>query len=260
MRHCPVCLGRVAPDQYENHMRSHSKDEVLAALLRATPSLQPSSYLPPASSTSSTRPAANAGPLIVPQVIPGMSMVMSPVLIPQQNGPPIIVNVPSYFHPNLLTSTAGPTETSSSSVSNAISLPPTTARLEPQMIGPDPVIEPKSVSKAQVGSPRPGPSRLEESNVEPLAEDLISQRVLTVETVNDLMNAQDLLKSNDDIQIVVANDLLETNEFKQFMSHLNLPSSANNPDSLNANHVPPNTPMTTRPPSATPKDDLDYAR
>lgn len=31
----------------------------------------------------------------------GMGMVMSPVLIPQQNGPPLIINVPSYVYPNI---------------------------------------------------------------------------------------------------------------------------------------------------------------
>ncbi len=40
---------------------------------------------------------------------PGMSMVMSPVLVPQQNGPPIIFNVPMMCPtPNMLnSSTAG---------------------------------------------------------------------------------------------------------------------------------------------------------
>ena len=48
----------------------------------------------------------------MPGMIPGisslgMSMVMSPVLIPQQNGPPIIFNVPMmYPPPNMLNSSA----------------------------------------------------------------------------------------------------------------------------------------------------------
>ena len=72
-----------------------------------------------------------------------------------------------------------------------------------------------------------------------------------MKTVNDLRNAQILLKSNDDIQIVVANELLETAEFKDFMSHLNLPQQTQH-QLQDANHVPPNTPITTRPSSAVP--------
>ena len=68
--------------------------------------------------------------------------------------------------------------------------------------------------------------------------------------MSDLVNAQMLLKSNEDIQIVVANDLLETNEFKTFMSHLNLPPQQHATDTKS--QVPPNTPMTTRPPSCAP--------
>ena len=64
------------------------------------------------------------------------------------------------------------------------------------------------------------------------------EKICTVETVSDLINAQMLLKSNEDIQIVVANDLLETSEYKAFMSH-----------------VSPNTPMATRTPSIGP--DID---
>ena len=62
-----------------------------------------------------------SSPLIMPGMIPGMStlgmggmnpgmsMVMSPVLVPQQNGPPIIFNVPMMCPtPNMLnSSTAG---------------------------------------------------------------------------------------------------------------------------------------------------------
>lgn len=74
-----------------------------------------------------------------------------------------------------------------------------------------------------------------------------------MQTISDLRNAQQLLKSNDDVQIVVANELLETAEFKDFMNHLNLlPQHDYNNGANNANHVPNNTPMTTRPPSATP--------
>jgi hypothetical protein len=86
------------------------------------------------------------------------------------------------------------------------------------------------------------------------------EKICTVETVSDLINAQMLLKSNEDIQIVVANDLLETSEFKTFMSHLNLPPQTPHPDDdreISSNHAPHNTPMTTRPPSIGPDIDLD---
>ena len=34
MQHCPVCLGRVSSELFNAHMSSHSKDEVVSALLR----------------------------------------------------------------------------------------------------------------------------------------------------------------------------------------------------------------------------------
>ena len=86
------------------------------------------------------------------------------------------------------------------------------------------------------------------------------EKICKVDTVSDLINAQMLLKSNEDFQIVVANNLLETSEYKAFMSHLNLPPQTPHPDDdreISSNHVPPNTPMTTRPPSIGPDIDLD---
>jgi len=82
--------------------------------------------------------------------------------------------------------------------------------------------------------------------------------VCTVQSVSDLQNA---LKSEEDVQIVVPNELLETNEFKSFISTLNsFPLHEGNnaassspacgrsqPDSCTA---PPNTPNQTRPSSA----------
>ena len=84
---------------------------------------------------------------------------------------------------------------------------------------------------------------------------------------------QDALKSDDDIQIVVPNELLETSEFKSFISSLNsfpvegsaFASSSSLPGTSSASTsevkpaassgqstaAPPNTPNTTRPPSAT---------
>ena len=83
--------------------------------------------------------------------------------------------------------------------------------------------------------------------------DKSNSNVCTVQTVTDLQNA---LKSEDDIQIVVPNELLETSEFKTFISTLNsfplnevqTPLNANSNEACNA---PPNTPNTTRPPSTT---------
>ena len=86
------------------------------------------------------------------------------------------------------------------------------------------------------------------------------EKICTVETVSDLIDAQILLKSDEDFQIVVANDILESNEYKTFISHLNLPPQTPHPDDdreISSNHVPPNTPMTTRPPSIGPDIDLD---
>ena len=49
----------------------------------------------------------------------GMSMVMSPILIPQQNGPPMIINVPSYVYPpNMLPSTGSTATTSTPAAAN----------------------------------------------------------------------------------------------------------------------------------------------
>ena len=90
-----------------------------------------------------------------------------------------------------------------------------------------------SPTKDSVSSPRKSP-----------------EEICTVETVSDLISAQVLLKSNEDFRIVVANDLLETSEFKAFMSHLNDDDSE-----ISSNHIPPNNPMTARPPSIGP--DID---
>ena len=67
------------------------------------------------------------------------------------------------------------------------------------------------------------------------------EKICKVDTVSDLINAQMLLKSNEDFQIVVANNLLETSEYKAFMSHLNLPPQISHPDNdreILSNHTP----------------------
>ena len=71
------------------------------------------------------------------------------------------------------------------------------------------------------------------------------EKICSVETVSDLINAQILLKSDEDFQIVVANDILETNEYKTFISHLNLPPQTGqtaHPDDDREISVLPNTP------------------
>lgn len=93
----------------------------------------------------------------------------------------------------------------------------------------------------------------------------------TVQTITDLQNA---LKSEDDIQIVVPNELLETAEFKTFISNFNSfpmpPSNRKNPKTSpttstsiqqasgsNAKcSTPNNTPVNTRPPSVEISDDI----
>ena len=119
-------------------------------------------------------------------------------------------------------------------MASAASLPPNLNQIASSASSPR-IIEP--------GSPKPGPSRERGEGSE-------VQKICTVETVNDLKDAQMLLKNDEDVQIVVAHNLLETNEFKSFMSHLNLPASQT-PKSENQkpSQVPPNT----RVPSPDPK-------
>ena len=114
-----------------------------------------------------------------------------------------------------------------------------------------------------LSSPKPGTSSSFISATTPIAtatsgisnnsptKDLVSsprkspEKICTVETVSDLKKAQILLKSDEDIQIIVANTILETSEFKTFMSHLNLPPQTPHPDGdreISSNPVLPNTP------------------
>ena len=98
-------------------------------------------------------------------------------------------------------------------------------------------------------SPKPGTSSsFRSSTKDPVSSPRISpEKICSVETVSDLINAQILLKSDEDFQIVVANDILETNEYKTFISHLNLPPQTGltpHPDDreISSNPVLPNTP------------------
>ncbi len=152
---CPVCRARVTPDLYPGHLASHSKDEIVAALVggqgpgsgaavpmppraaavfpsagpflaaaAAAPAAQ--RLRPPAPTQGPTAPlslpilqAAAGGsgpsqpsqpqqqppavvpPLFMPQMMGMMQVMSSPCLIPQPNGPPLLVNMPSYVYPNM---------------------------------------------------------------------------------------------------------------------------------------------------------------
>ena len=135
----------------------------------------------------------------------------------------------------------------------------------------------------QPSSPQPSTSRglapdeaksKSPAKVEPVhsMDENSNSNVCTVQTVSDL---QDALKSDDDIQIVVPNELLETSEFKSFISSLNSfpvegpafasslfppggaaseakpAGKAGGQSAAGGQQAPPNTPNTTRPPSTT---------
>ena len=221
---CPVCLGRVPPEAFNGHMASHTKDEVLAALLRQNTSGLIRTPTPMIMPQMPHMPQ-------MPQMPLGMSMVMSPVLIPQQNGPPIIFNVPSYVYPNLLSNASTPTTPSAPATTTA-SVPLQSRSQTPQTLPLTPTV------RSDVRSPMPGPSSAAQQSEE-------VQKICTVETINDLKDAQMLLKTDEDVQIVVAHNLLETNEFKSFMSHLNLPSASTSQNSESKSLVPPNTRVPT---------------
>ena len=94
-------------------------------------------------------------------------------------------------------------------------------------------VENNSPAKDPVSSPRKSP-----------------EKICTVEKVSDLIDAQILLKSDEDFQIVVANDILESNEYKTFISHLNLPpqtGQTNHPDDREiSSNAPEPQPSTSR--------------
>ncbi len=142
MSSCPVCMGRMASGMLSTHMSGHSKEEILAALINRDTSQQPpnahqqqpshhflaassngsSTTTLPASSQMSLLPAAaasqqssgnsnsssmvNLSPLFMPQMMGMMQVMSSPCLIPQPNGPPLLVNMPSYVYPGMLSAAA----------------------------------------------------------------------------------------------------------------------------------------------------------
>ncbi|TRY61494.1 hypothetical protein TCAL_02143 [Tigriopus californicus] len=127
--------------------------------------------------------------------------------------------------------------------------------------GSSPMTSAASTSSVLTASPTPQPREVVAGPV--IKSELSdsgqssSYNVCTVETVSDLANA---LKY-DDVQIVVPNELLETNDFKSFISTLNSIPAHDSPGSSGHHFehmksdpdcaAPPNTPNQTRPPSVT---------
>ena len=67
MQHCPVCLGRVSAELFNSHMSSHSKDEVVSALLRQ-PLPGGLNFTSP-SLAQSSNPGSNPGPSSIPATV-----------------------------------------------------------------------------------------------------------------------------------------------------------------------------------------------
>ena len=85
-----------------------------------------------------------------------------------------------------------------------------------EFITVEPVPSTSKVEPAEVAEPEPKRDEVDKVKVE--KEEDGNSNVCTVQTVVDLQNA---LKCDEDIQIVVPNELMETNEFKSFISTLN---------------------------------------
>ena len=274
---CPVCLVDFPSPGLQEHMKIHSKDEIVAALLQrsdgaAAPVLRapqapltrvqgavsmpsrvpfidassaaysgirlpPMAPVTPSGNTQpmaptvmiSQVPAAGNGPQ-QPVILPTQPqtnqshqvMFMSPVLIPQPSGPPIMMNMPSYVYHNPVGLVGGifsgvpPTATAVTATS-----PRKQSRKKAEVPQPTQEIA-QDLSPNREPEPVAGPSGLK-------AED--GRKVCSVSSVSAL---QKVLQSEEDVQIVVPNDLLETEEFKSLIGAM----------------TPNNTPATTRPPSA----------
>ena len=74
---CPVCLGRIPPQHFNSHMTNHSKDEIVAALLRqTTPVTIPQVPGVTNSTAATTTPNLNSNGL--PQPYPGFHFMATP--------------------------------------------------------------------------------------------------------------------------------------------------------------------------------------
>lgn len=148
MSSCPVCLGRVTSALLSRHMASHSKEEILSALIsrqegpgaasgaannsvgmhfmaqQQQQRLQASQ--PPPASRFGPSPGSSSSPyLFMPQMMGLMQVLPSatPCLIPQPNGgPPILVNMPSYVY--------NPAAAAAAGIPNLL-LPPNTSSFPP---------------------------------------------------------------------------------------------------------------------------------
>ena len=82
---CPVCLGRIAPHLFNGHMSNHSKEEIVAALLRqTTPASVPQVPISipettaPSSSTSNSQNNVPNNNGLPPQPYPGFHFMATP--------------------------------------------------------------------------------------------------------------------------------------------------------------------------------------
>ena len=77
---CPVCLVRIAPQLFNAHVTNHSKEEIVAALLRQTAPASvpqvPISIPGATPSTSNSQNVPNNGGL--PQPYPGFHFMATP--------------------------------------------------------------------------------------------------------------------------------------------------------------------------------------
>ena len=127
---CPVCLGRIPGPLLSSHMAAHSKDDIVAALLQQQRAADPRPAPPQPDNTGIhfladvatyphghqaisrllPRPVNNPAPSTAPVMpsifMPQMMVMSSPCLIPQPNGPPLLINMPSYIYPNMMLNAA----------------------------------------------------------------------------------------------------------------------------------------------------------
>ena len=74
---CPVCLGRIPAPHFNSHMTNHSKDEIVAALLRqTTPVTIP--QVPGVANTTTATTTQNLNSNGLPQPYPGFHFMATP--------------------------------------------------------------------------------------------------------------------------------------------------------------------------------------
>ena len=80
---CPVCLGRISPQLFNAHMTSHSKEEIVAALLRQTPVTIPQVPISIPGTTPTNSNSQNVSNITsnstgLPQPYPGFHFMATP--------------------------------------------------------------------------------------------------------------------------------------------------------------------------------------